>query len=116
MPYISATAEIMYAPLDLRLVICRGLDVTNLQQKQVSHGSSRIPRIKKDKSVRILANPWLRLLSRRFGLLLGWRPAVRLERMINKVGDKACRDQNHAESERTHIPNLLMLAADDRKR
>src|SRR6266853_2032393 len=102
MPYISATAEIMYAPLDLRLVICRGLAVTNLQQKQVGHGSSRIPRIKKDKSVRIRANPWPTiLLGRWFGLLLGGSPALRLQQMIDRVGHKTRPDQNHAEGERT---------------
>src|SRR6202049_1884773 len=43
MPYISATAEIMYAPLDFRLVIGPEPTLTNLQQKQSGHRSSWIP-------------------------------------------------------------------------
>ena len=43
------------------------------------------------------------------------RPSGRLQRVIDEVDDEARRDQDHPEGERTHIPDLLMLAADHRE-
>src|SRR5579864_2355398 len=62
---------------------------------------------------------WISVLIR--GLFLGCRlrlplwgycPACRLERMVESVGDESARDEDHAEGERTHPKNRLMLAAE----
>src|ERR1019366_5727118 len=104
MPYISATAEIMYAPLDLRLVMvgnCRH----QFTSKHVGHGSSRIPRIQKAKSVFIRVNPWpTNLLRCGFWFLFCWSPSLGLQQMVDGIRHKAGRDQNHAEGERAHVP------------
>jgi hypothetical protein len=47
MPYISATAEIMYAPLDFRLVIGPEPTLTNLQQNKAATDRHGSPPIKK---------------------------------------------------------------------
>src|SRR5258706_5581967 len=101
MPYISATAEIMYAPLDLRLVIAPELSWSPIYNKNKSATDHhRFLRTKKAKSVFIRANPWLRvLLSCGLGLAFGRRPHRRLQRMIDEVSYKARCDQNHAEAE-----------------
>src|SRR5579864_1650602 len=44
--------------------------------------------------------------------LWGYCPACRLERMVESVGDEPGRDQDHAEGERTHPEDGLMLAAE----
>src|ERR1039458_4169134 len=67
MPYISATAEIMYAPLDLRFIgSLEELSPSPMYNKNNAatdhHG---FPRIKKARSVFVRANPWPGLLRLR---------------------------------------------------
>jgi hypothetical protein len=66
MPYISATAEIMYAPLDFRLVIGPEPTLTNLQQNKAATDRHGFPPDQK-------TNPCSRVPNRGRGLLSGWR-------------------------------------------
>jgi len=63
-PYISATAEIMYAPLDFRFVIGPEPTITNLQQNKAATDRHGFARIKKDpRSCVPIRGRWLLLGS-----------------------------------------------------
>src|SRR5712671_1067884 len=96
MSYISATAEIMYAPLDLRLVItgCR------------HHHRIAGPQKKRDAANRVsIRSTRIREklgLAGHLGLLFPSCPSLRFQGTVDEVNHDSGPHQDEPESKRTH--------------
>src|ERR1700689_4127397 len=108
MPYTSATAEIMYAPLDLRFVTRFPRDSVYRRSTKATdrNGCSRIEESNPCRSVQIRGSMLLRC---RLRLLPRRRPSCRLQQVIDGVRHHSGADQNHSESKRAHAQDRLMI-------